>query len=77
MHALIVINSYPYAWIIDSGESHHMETIEYVLSSLKSCSSPLIPMGYDSLVEVSRQGKVDLKNGSFENVLDVLKLSHT
>jgi hypothetical protein len=31
-------------------------------------------MGDDSPIEVSGQGRVDLKNGSFDNVLHVLKL---
>jgi hypothetical protein len=73
-HALIAINSSPNAWIIDSGESHHMEATLDVLSSLKSCMGPPILMGDDSLVEVSGQGRVDLENGSFENVLHVPKL---
>jgi hypothetical protein len=33
-HALISINSSPDDWIIDSGESHHMATLEAVYSSL-------------------------------------------
>jgi hypothetical protein len=75
VHALIAINSSPYAWIIDSGASHHMEATKHVLSSLKTCTGPPILMGDDSPVEVSGQGRVDLGNGSFENVLHVLKLS--
>jgi hypothetical protein len=75
VHALIAINSSPDAWIIDSGASHHMEATKYVLSSLKTCTGPPILMGDDSPVEVSGQGRVDLENGSFENVLHILKLS--
>jgi hypothetical protein len=33
-HVLIAINSSPDAWIIDSGASHHMVSLEAVYSSL-------------------------------------------
>jgi hypothetical protein len=33
-HALIAINSSPNAWIINLGESHHMDALEEVYSSL-------------------------------------------
>jgi hypothetical protein len=34
IHALIVINSSPDAWIVDSGKSHHMDDSKEVYSSL-------------------------------------------
>jgi hypothetical protein len=68
------LNSYPYSWIIDSGASHQLEATKYFLSSLKTCMGPPILMGNESLVEISRQGRVDLGNGSFENFLHVPKL---
>jgi hypothetical protein len=34
IHDLISINSSPDAWIVDSWESHHMEAIKEVYSSL-------------------------------------------
>jgi hypothetical protein len=75
VHALIAINYSPDAWIIDSGASHHIAATKDVLSSLTACTGPPILMGDDSLVEVTGQGRVDLQNGSFENVLHVPKLS--
>ena len=33
-HALIAINSSPYAWIVDSGASHHMDTTKEAFSLL-------------------------------------------
>ena len=73
-HALISMNSSPNAWIIDSGASHHMDTKKEVYSSLYSCKVPPILMGHNSPVEVTNKGRIELTNGSFENVLHVLKL---
>jgi hypothetical protein len=53
---------------MDSGASHHMETKEKVLSSLIPCSRPPILMGDDTPVAVVGEGRVELHNGSFENV---------
>jgi hypothetical protein len=36
-HALIAINSSPDAWIVDSGESHHMDASKVVYYSLDAC----------------------------------------
>jgi hypothetical protein len=74
-HALIAINSSPDAWIVDSGASHHMATSEEVYSSLDACKGPPILMGDNSSVEVTDKGRIELTNGSFENVLHVTKLS--
>jgi hypothetical protein len=74
-HALIAINSSPYVWIVDSGESHHMSASEAVYSSLDACIGPPILMGDNSSVEVTDKGRIELTNGSFENVLHVPKLS--
>jgi hypothetical protein len=74
-HALIAINSSPDAWIIDSGASHHMVASEAVYSSLDTCKGPPILMGGNSSVEVTGKGRIELTNGSFENVLHVPKLS--
>jgi hypothetical protein len=70
-HAPVGINSSYDSWIIDSGASHHMEVKEEVFTSLSSCSRPPIIMGDDSLVEVVGEGRVEVPNGSFENVLHV------
>jgi hypothetical protein len=74
-HALIAINSTPDAWIIDSGASNNMDSIKEVYSSLDSCKGPPILMGDNSPVEVTDKGRIELTNGSFENVLHVPKLS--
>jgi hypothetical protein len=74
-HALIVINSSPNAWIVDSGASHHMAATKAVYSSLDACKGPHIPMGDNSPVKVTGKGRIELINGSFENVFHVPKLS--
>jgi hypothetical protein len=52
-----------------------MAAKEEVFSSLSPCSRPPILMGYDTLVVVAGEGRVELHNGSFENVLHVPKIS--
>jgi hypothetical protein len=74
-HALVAINSSSDSWIIDSGASHHMAAKEEVFSSLSPCSRPPILMGDDTPVAVAGEGRVELHNGSFENVLHVPNLS--
>jgi hypothetical protein len=74
-HALVAINSSFDSWIIDYGASHHMAAKEEVFTSLSLCSGPPILMGDDTLVAVAGEGRVELHNGSFENVLYVPKLS--
>jgi hypothetical protein len=74
-HALVAINSSYDSWIIDSGASHHMPVKEEVFSSLIPCSRPPIIMGNDTPVAVAGEVRVELYNGSFENVLHVPNLS--
>jgi hypothetical protein len=74
-HGLVAIDSSSDSWIIYSGASHHMAAKEEVFTSINACSSPPILMGDDTLVAVTGEGRVELPNGSFENVLHVLKLS--
>jgi hypothetical protein len=74
-HALVAINSSYDSWIIDSCASHHMATKEEFFSSLSPCSRPLILMGDDTQVAVAGEGRVELHNGIFENVLHVPKIS--
>jgi hypothetical protein len=74
-HALIAINSSPNAWIVDSEESHHMDASKVVYSSLDACKGSPILMGDKSSVEITGKGRIELTNGSFENVLHVPKLS--
>jgi hypothetical protein len=74
-HALIAIHSSLDAWIIDSIASHHMAATKVVDSSLDAFKGPHILMGDNSLVEVTDKGRIELTNGSFENVLHIPKLS--
>ena len=52
-----------------------MDASEAVYSSLDACKVPLILMGDNSSVKVTGKGRIELTNGSFENVLHVPKLS--
>ena len=52
-----------------------MAASEEVYSSLDACKGPLILMGDNSSVEVTDKGRIELTNGSFENVLHVPKIS--
>jgi hypothetical protein len=74
-HDLLEINSSYESWIIDSGASHHMTSKEEVFTSLISCFGPPILMGDDTPIAIAGEGRVELPNGSFENVLNVPKLS--
>jgi hypothetical protein len=51
-----------------------MDASEAVYSSLDACKVPPILMGDNSSVEVTGKGRIELDNGSFENVLYVPKL---
>jgi hypothetical protein len=74
-HALVEINSSFDSWIIDSSTSHHMEAKEEFFTSLSSCSGPPTLMGDDTPITVAGEGRVELPNGSFENVLHVPNIS--
>jgi hypothetical protein len=52
-----------------------MENKEDIFSSLSPCSIPPILMGDNTLVVVAGEGRVELHNGNFENVLDVPNIS--
>jgi hypothetical protein len=52
-----------------------MTAKEEFFSSLSPCSRPHILMGGDTPIAVAGEGRVELHNGSFENVLHVPKLS--
>jgi hypothetical protein len=73
-HSLISVNSSLDAWIVDSRASHHMATTKELYSSLDACKGPPILMGGNSPIEVTRKGRIELTNGSFENVLHAPKL---
>jgi hypothetical protein len=73
-NALISINSSLDAWIVDSVESHHMDSSKSIYSSLDAYKGPPILIGDNSFVEVTNKGRIELTNKSFENVLHVPKL---
>jgi hypothetical protein len=52
-----------------------METKEEVFFSLSPCSRPPILMGNDTPIAVAGEGRVEIHNDSFENVLHVPKIS--
>ena len=52
-----------------------MDALEAIYSYLDSCKGPPILMGDNSSIEVTGKGRIELTNGSFENVLHVPKLS--
>jgi hypothetical protein len=52
-----------------------MDSTKEVYYTLDSCNGPPIMMGDNSLVEVTDKGRIELTNRSFENVLQVPKLS--
>ena len=74
-HSLVAINSSSNSWIIDSSAAHHMAAKDEFFSSLSPCSRPPILMGDDTPVALEGQGRVELPNGSFENVLNVPNIS--
>jgi hypothetical protein len=74
-HALVAINSLSDSWNIDSGASRHMAAKYEFFSSLSPCSRPVILMEDDTPVAVVGEGRVELHNDSFENVLHIPKLS--
>jgi hypothetical protein len=52
-----------------------MDSTKLVYSSLDACKGPSILMGDRSPFEVNEEGRIELTNRSFENVLHVPKLS--
>jgi hypothetical protein len=52
-----------------------MDASKEVYYSLDACKNPPILMGDNSSVEVTSKGRIELTNGSFNNVLHVPKLS--
>jgi hypothetical protein len=52
-----------------------MAASKEIYSSLDACKGPPILMGNNSYVEVTGKGRIELTNGSFENVFHIPKLS--
>ena len=74
-HAFIYLHSTSQEWIIDSGASHHMASSKESFSSLHAYSGPPILMGDNFAVAATGQGRVQFKDGSFENDLHVPRIS--
>lgn len=70
-HALISLHSTPQEWIINSGASHYITSSKESFFSPHAYSRPPIIMGENSVVEATEQGRVQLKDGVFENVLHI------
>jgi hypothetical protein len=62
-------------WLIDSGASYHMVKDRDIFSSLNECNTKKIFVGDDRSLSVEGYGKVQVKNGHFNDVLCVPSLS--
>jgi hypothetical protein len=51
-----------------------MAASEEIYSSLDACKGPPIMMGENAFAEVTGKGRIELSNGSFENMLHVPKI---
>ena len=74
-HSLIYFHSTPQEWIVDSEGSHHMDSSKKLFSSVHAYSRPPILIGDNSAIATTGQGRVQFEDGSFENVLHILRLS--
>jgi hypothetical protein len=62
-------------WIIDSGDSYHMDKDRDTLSTLNECNTKKIFFGDDRYLSVEGYGIVQVENGHFNDVLCVPSLS--
>ncbi|KAH9314192.1 hypothetical protein KI387_022819 [Taxus chinensis] len=62
-------------WIIDSGASHHMYSLEVEFSSIEPRGISQIMLGDDTHVSISSSGSVKIEGGTFNQVLSVPNLS--
>ena len=74
-HALVVVYSASYSFIIDLGALRHMDSIQYSFSDIHPYSGPSILMGDDSEIQAKWIGRIDLEDGYFNNVLFVPDLA--
>lgn len=73
-HSFISLHYTPQEWIMDSGASHDMASSKESLYSLQVYPGPPILMGYNYVVEVARKVSEQFKDGSFENVIHILRV---
>jgi hypothetical protein len=62
-------------WLIDSGESYHMDKDRDIFSSLNECNTKKISVGDDISLGVEGSGTIQVENGHFNDVLCVPSLS--
>ena len=74
-HSLVVGSSDSSSFIIELGDSRHMDTIQDFFTAMYSNSGPSIHMGDDSEIQAKGIGMIDLEDGYFNNVLFVPDLA--
>jgi hypothetical protein len=62
-------------WIIDSGESYHMDKDRDIFSTLNECNTKKIFVRDDRSLSVEGSGTIQVENGHFNDVLCVPSLS--
>ena len=70
-HALLVGSSISSSFIIDSGASRHMDSIQESFLTQHPYNGPSILMSDDSEIQAKGIVKIDLEDGYFNNVLFV------
>ena len=70
-HALVVGSSRYYSFIIDLGDSRHMDSMQDSSLTLYPSTGPSILMGEYSKNQAKGIGRIDLEDGYFNNVLFV------
>ena len=68
---LVVGSSTSYSFIMDSGASKYMASMNDSFLALHPYSGPSILMGDDSKIQAKGIGRIDLEDGYFNNVLFV------
>jgi hypothetical protein len=68
-------STYSYEWLIDSLAYYHMDKDKAIFYGLNKCNTKKIFVGDDRYLSVVRNGKIQVDNGHFNDVLCVLTLS--
>ena len=74
-HALVVGSSSSSSFIIDSGASRNMASMQDSFSAMYPYNGPSILMGDDSKIQAKGIGRIDIEDGYFNNVLFVPDLA--
>jgi hypothetical protein len=83
MHFLLLVSGFSFnatstsfdEWLIDSGESYHMDKDKSMFSSLNECNTKKIFVGDYISLSVLGYDTVQVYNGHFNDVLCVSSLS--